>query len=52
MGRRLLIGLIGANIQGSLSPAMHEDAFAAAGIAGHYHLMDLDLCRADGCTRS
>jgi shikimate dehydrogenase len=39
---RLLIGLIGANIQGSLSPALHEDAFAAAGIAGHYHLMDLD----------
>jgi shikimate dehydrogenase len=43
MGRRLLVGLIGANIQGSLSPATHEDAFAAAGIAGHYHLMDLDL---------
>jgi shikimate dehydrogenase len=39
---RLLVGLIGANIQGSLSPALHEDAFAAAGIAGHYHLMDLD----------
>jgi shikimate dehydrogenase len=43
MGRRLLVGLIGANIQGSLSPAMHEDAFAAAGIEGYYHLMDLDL---------
>jgi len=39
---RLLVGLIGANIQGSLSPALHEDAFAAAGITGHYHLMDLD----------
>ena len=26
----------------SLSPALHEDAFAAAGIRGHYHLMDLD----------
>jgi shikimate dehydrogenase len=37
-----LIGLIGANIMRSLSPAMHEDAFAAAGIRGHYHLMDLD----------
>ncbi|MBV1694163.1 MAG: shikimate dehydrogenase [Hyphomicrobiales bacterium] len=37
-----LVGLIGANIQGSLSPALHEDAFAAAGIVGHYHLMDLD----------
>lgn len=42
MQTRLLVGLIGANIQGSLSPALHEDAFAAAGIAGHYHLMDLD----------
>ncbi|HMI13820.1 MAG TPA: hypothetical protein VK567_19970 [Bradyrhizobium sp.] len=42
MSERLLVGLIGANIQGSLSPALHEDAFAAAGITGHYHLMDLD----------
>lgn len=42
MENRLLVGLIGANIQGSLSPALHEDAFAAAGIAGHYHVMDLD----------
>jgi shikimate dehydrogenase len=40
--RRVLVGLIGANIQKSLSPALHEDAFAAAGIRGHYHLMDLD----------
>jgi len=40
--RRELVGLIGANIQRSLSPALHEDAFAAAGIRGHYHLMDLD----------
>jgi shikimate dehydrogenase len=42
VGKRLLVGLIGANIQGSLSPALQEDACAAAGIAGHYHLMDLD----------
>ena len=42
MRTRLLVGLIGANIQNSLSPALHEDACAAAGIAGHYHLMDLD----------
>ena len=41
--RKTLVGLIGANIQKSLSPALHEDAFAAAGINGHYHLMDLDL---------
>lgn len=39
---RALVGLIGANILQSLSPALHEDAFAAAGIRGHYHLMDLD----------
>jgi shikimate dehydrogenase len=42
VGKRLLLGLIGANIQGSLSPALHEDACAAAGLVGHYHLMDLD----------
>lgn len=40
--KRALVGLIGANIQKSLSPILHEDAFAAAGIRGHYHLMDLD----------
>jgi quinate/shikimate dehydrogenase (NAD+) len=40
---RALIGLIGANIMQSLSPALHEDAFAAAGITGHYHLMDVDV---------
>ena len=42
MQRRMLVGLIGANIQKSLSPLLHEDAMAAAGIRGHYHLMDLD----------
>ena len=41
-GGRMLVGLVGANILKSLSPALHEDAFAAAGIRGHYHLMDLD----------
>jgi len=40
--RQALIGLIGANIMKSLAPALHIDAFAAAGIAGHYHLMDVD----------
>lgn len=40
---RALIGLIGANILQSLSPALHEDAFAAAGIRGAYHLMDTDV---------
>lgn len=40
--RRVLVGLIGANIMKSLSPALHVDAFAAAGIEGFYHLMDVD----------
>jgi shikimate dehydrogenase len=39
---RILVGLIGANIQKSLSPILHEDAFVAAGLQGYYHLMDLD----------
>jgi shikimate dehydrogenase len=41
-GRRVLLGLIGANIQRSLSPALHEHACSAAGMHGYYHLMDLD----------
>jgi shikimate dehydrogenase len=40
--RRVLVGLIGANIMKSLSPALHQDAFAAAGLDGFYHLMDVD----------
>lgn len=43
MQERMLVGLIGANIQKSLSPALFEDACAAKGIRGHYHLMDMDL---------
>jgi len=39
---RMLIGLIGANIMGSLSPSLFADAFAAAGIDGYYHLIDVD----------
>ena len=41
--KRMLIGLIGENIQKSLSPALQEDACAAAGIHALYHLMDLQL---------
>src|SRR3981189_647167 len=37
--RKVLLGLIGANIMGSLSPALFADAFAAAGIDGFYHLI-------------
>ncbi len=40
--RRVLVGLIGAKIGQSLSPALHADAFAAAGIDGYYHLMDVE----------
>jgi shikimate dehydrogenase len=40
--RRILLGLIGVNIMGSLSPALFADAFEAAGIDGFYHLMDVD----------
>src|SRR5262252_1948879 len=40
--RRILVGLVGSNIMRSLSPALHEDAFAGAGLQGYYHLMDLD----------
>jgi shikimate dehydrogenase len=43
--QRVLLGLIGANIMGSLSPALFADAFAAAGIDGFYHLMDVDRLR-------
>ena len=40
--RRMLLGLVGANIMGSLSPPLFGAAFAAAGIDGFYHLMDVD----------
>jgi shikimate dehydrogenase len=42
MSKRILVGLLGANIGQSLAPALHEDAAAAAGMVGHYHLMDVD----------
>jgi shikimate dehydrogenase len=46
MGERsVLVGLIGRNIQNSLSPALHADAFAAAKLRGYYHLMDLDVLK-------
>ncbi len=45
MSERMLVGLIEINIGQSLAPALHEDAFAAAGMTGHYHLMDADTPR-------
>lgn len=38
----MLVGLLGANIQGSIAPALFADSFAAAGIDGYYHLLDAD----------
>ena len=41
-GHGLLVGLIGRNIQGSLSPPLFADAFQAVGLDGYYHLIDVD----------
>lgn len=38
----LLVGLIGAGIQRSLSPALHEEEARAQGLRLHYQLIDLD----------
>jgi shikimate dehydrogenase len=45
--RKLLVGLIGAGIQHSLSPAMHEREARAHGLRLHYQLIDIDRA-ADG----
>ena len=39
---KLLLGLIGAGIQQSLTPAMQEQEAAAQGLRMHYQLIDLD----------
>jgi shikimate dehydrogenase len=41
--RSVLVGLIGAGIQASSSPAMHEREGAAQGLAYIYRLIDLDV---------
>ena len=38
----MLVGLLGANIQGSIAPALFADSFAASGIDGYCHLLDAD----------
>jgi len=43
--RKLLIGLIGAGIQRSLTPAMQEQEARHHGLSLHYQLIDLDLAR-------
>lgn len=40
--RKLLLGLIGAGIQRSLSPALHEEEGRHQGLRVHYQLIDLD----------
>ena len=44
---KLLIGLIGAGIQQSLTPAMQEEEARAQGLRLHYQLIDLDVTGAD-----
>jgi len=41
-GEKLLVGLIGAGIQRSLTPAMHEEEARHHGLRLHYQLIDLD----------
>ncbi len=40
--RKLLLGLIGAGIQRSMSPAIHEEEGRHHGLRVHYQLIDLD----------
>jgi shikimate dehydrogenase len=40
--RKLLLGLIGAGIQRSMSPALHEEEGRHHGLRVHYQLIDLD----------
>ncbi|RYF40025.1 MAG: shikimate dehydrogenase [Comamonadaceae bacterium] len=40
--RKVLLGLIGAGIQKSLSPALHEEEAGHHGLRLHYQLIDLD----------
>ncbi len=42
---KLLVGLIGAGIQRSLTPAMHEQEARAQGLKLHYQLIDLDAAK-------
>jgi shikimate dehydrogenase len=44
---KLLVGLIGAGIQRSLSPALHEAEAQACGLALHYQLIDLEATGRD-----
>ena len=39
----ILVGLVGAGIQASLTPPMHEEEGAAQGLRYTYKLIDLDV---------
>jgi shikimate dehydrogenase len=43
--KKLLLGLIGAGIQRSMSPALHEEEGRHQGLRVHYQLIDLDAAR-------
>ena len=45
--KKLLLGLIGAGIQRSLSPALHEEEGRHHGLRVHYQLIDLDGADSD-----
>jgi len=45
--RKLLLGLIGAGIQQSLTPTMQEEEARAQGLRLHYQLIDLDVTGSD-----
>ena len=46
-GKNVLAGLIGAGIQQSRTPAMHEREGAAQGVGYVYRLIDLDALKLD-----
>ena len=50
--RKLLAGLIGAGIQRSLTPAMHEEEARQLGLRLHYQLIDLDRGRSGAAALS
>jgi shikimate dehydrogenase len=47
MTRKLLLGLIGAGIQRSMSPALHEEEGRQHGLRVHYQLIDLNGAAGD-----
>jgi shikimate dehydrogenase len=48
--KKVLVGLIGAGIQRSLTPAMHEEEARHHGLRLHYQLIDLDRAGPEGAS--